>query len=400
MPEKKINEETFNVLSEIHTFEDNEPDQFLPFENKEYEILSAGKKVYNGNIIEITETDMDEMVKNFVNDIVGTELAVDENHDPNHRAFAWFNTLRRQGNKLLATFKDFTEEGRKIIQQGIYKYFSVEFENGFEKIIDGEKRIFNNVLRGVALTNRPVDKAINPTFSENLYFNLSKNMETIKIFAESLLKKEIVSASEKETFKSMLATLSEEEQEELKEDTEAVEAKPEEEEKKEEEATETEETTEEEKTEEKEEEAKTEELSEKNELSEIRKELKEAKSQNSKLEAKIRFAEIKENAEKEIMLSEKNNIGLSKEDTERATKLFATLSNKDMEEVISLIKAVKSVDFSEYGVADTETKDKETTATKLAEEKIAKAKEAGKTITFGQAMKEVYSDNPELAPQD
>ena len=348
--------------------------------SKEFEILSAGKKIYRGKKIEIKTSDLSEMEKNFNENVVGLELAVDKNHDPDHQAYAWFSSVRKEGNKLLAKFKDYTDDGKKMFQQGVFKYFSVEFENNFEAIVDGTKKTFNNVLRGVALTNRPVDKAINPTFSENLFFNLSKNMEALKLFAESLTKKDIVTASEKEVLKTMVATLSEEEAKEIKEDVETIDDKPEEEEEKEEEKKE--EGTE---------------LSESTQkmFAELKAENEVNRAENDKLKSKLRFAEISTNVEKELQLSETNSTGLSKEDTEKTSKFFATLSDSQIKEATSLLKSVKTVDFSEYGVADTEIKNKDTEATKLAEEKVKTDK-----VSFGQALKSVYSERPDLLPQD
>jgi hypothetical protein len=62
------------------------------------------------------------MEKNFNSDVVGTQLAVDLNHDPNHKAVAWFASLKKVGNKLIAKFKDFSNEGKKLILEKMFKY--------------------------------------------------------------------------------------------------------------------------------------------------------------------------------------------------------------------------------------------------------------------------------------
>jgi len=178
----------------------------------------------------------------------------------------------------------------------------------------------------------------------------------------------------------MVATLSEEEAKEIKEDVETIDDKPEEEEEKEEEKKE--EGTE---------------LSESTQkmFAELKAENEVNRAENDKLKSKLRFAEISTNVEKELQLSETNSTGLSKEDTEKTSKFFATLSDSQIKEATSLLKSVKTVDFSEYGVADTEIKDKDTEATKLAEEKVKTDK-----VSFGQALKSVYSERPDLLPQD
>jgi len=363
--------------------------------DKEFEILSAGKKVYRGGQIEIKESDLAEMEKNFNDGVVGTQLAVDVNHDPDHKAFAWFSSVRKVGDKLMASFKDFTEEGKKLILEGGYKYFSVEIDNGFERIINGTKKAFKNVLRGVALTNRPVDKDIAPTFfSESIN---PQNMQTALKLAESLCKRSFLSKEDKALWKEAKATLSDEDAatDEVAKADEAIEAKPEEDPA----AAEAAKKAEEEaaaKAKEEENKGKTEEDKKKEEeLAETKKTLAETKSNLGKLETKIRLSEIEKRSEKELQLSEDNPTGLSMEDTGKAAKFLSTLSNDQMEEVIGLIKKVKTVDFNEYGSAGDGEVDAQAELTKLAE---AKRKE-NPTLTLGQAMGQVLSEKPELATQ-
>lgn len=373
---------------------------------KEFEILSAGKKVYRGGQIEIKESDLAEFVENFNNDVVGTQLAVDINHDPNHKAFAWFSSVRKVGDKLMATFKDFTEEGKKLILEGGFKYFSVEIDNGFERIISGTKKAFKNVLRGVALTNRPVDKEIAPTFfSENL---TPQKMDTILKLAESLCKRSFLSKEDKALWKEAKATLSDEDQktEEVKKAEEKVEAKPEDDPAAAEAAKKAEEEAAAKKEEEeaeakaKADEGKTEEDKKKEaDLAETKKELTETKSNLGKLETKIRLSEIVKRSETELQLSEDNPTGLSKEDTAETAKFLSTLSNDQMEEVIKLVKKVKTVDFTEYGKPGQGEVDAQAEINKLAEAKVTAAKAAGESLKFGEAVGQVLSEKPELAAQ-
>lgn len=449
VPKEKIGDKKMcehnNILYEIKLGELTE------LEGKEFEILSSGKKAYRGSVIDITEKDIDDMVENFNNDVVGTQLAVDVNHDPNHKAFAWFAGLRRKGSKLMAKFKDFTGEGKKLISEKAFKYFSVEIDNAFERVFEGSKKTFKNVLRGVALTNRPVDKDIAPTFlSENLSTNIY-NMKAFYKYAETLKEKEFVLAEEKEALNILFDELEGEEKEKAEEVKTEVEAKPEEateaateetteevveevaaeetaEEAKEEvaeeatteEAETTEEAKEEEATEEvaAETEAPAEEVKEEATTEEAPAEVKEEatlseskftklsennkmlESEVDKLKTQIRFAQIEEKTANEIQLSEKNPIGLSAKDTEDLNKYLSTLSEKDITSVLGFIKKMRHVDFAEHGHSVEGVHDDNIEVTKLAETRVIEAKAQGKTLTLGQAMSDVIAENPAFEPKD
>lgn len=380
-----LKEKHYAILSEIEFGEITKEN----LTDSEFEILSAGKKVYRGGEIEIKESDLSDFEKNFNENVVGTQLAVDKNHDPDHQAFAWFASVRKSGNKLLAKFKDFTEEGKKLILEGGFKYFSVEIDNSFERIIDGTKKSFSNVLRGVALTNRPVDKEIAPTFlSEKL---TPKNMQTALKLAESLCKRSFLSKEDKELWNETKATLSDEEQksDEVQKADEEVQAKTEEkEEEKKDEKKEDEQK-------EKKEEGKKEELSEK--LSASEKKLSEMESELGKMKTEARKTKILAEAKKEFQLSEVNTTGLNEEATAELAEFSSTLSEKDKEKVFALIKKVKTVDFTEHGEAGEGDVDSNKEVMKLAEAKMKSAKEAGESLTLGQAMSDVIAENPTLA---
>ena len=398
---KKATKTNTRVLSEIYFNEDLSDSELG---NIEFEILSAGKKIYRGGELIITENDLGEMEKHFTDNVVGTELAVDVNHDDDHRAVFWFKTVRKVGDKLMATFKDFSDEGRKFLLQKQYRYFSVEFENGFQKLIDGVTQTFNNVLRGVALTNRPVDKNLAPTFMSeqlNSLFN-HKNMDTtLKALSVHLLAKDKLTLGEKTLWKDSVLALEEEEQkaEEVVETTTEIEAKPDAEVVDEEAAKKAEEEkvqAEKEKKEAEEAAAKSEEekaeLSEKNKTTETK--LAELQSELSKVKTERRKEKLSEKCINEIQLSETIDTGLNKEDTPKFSDFLATLSDIQAETVLNFVKKVKHVDFTEHGDAgagDVDT-DKTNELTKLAE---AKMKEDS-SLTLGEATKRVLSEKPEL----
>lgn len=59
-------------------------------EDKEYELVTTAKQTsrHNGDF-QFSKSDIELMVKNFNDDVVGTEIPVDLNHDPDHEAYAW-----------------------------------------------------------------------------------------------------------------------------------------------------------------------------------------------------------------------------------------------------------------------------------------------------------------------
>lgn len=59
-------------------------------ENKEYELITTAKQTdHRYGDFEYTKSDLETMAKNFNENIVGTEIPVDLNHDPEHIAYAW-----------------------------------------------------------------------------------------------------------------------------------------------------------------------------------------------------------------------------------------------------------------------------------------------------------------------
>jgi len=345
-------------------FSDFELSDFITdhdLESQEYEILKVGE-YYDGRYgkFKITKERLENIKKNFDENILEIDIAVDVNHDDNGAAFAWIRELSIRGDSLFARFKDITEEGKKILKEKIYKYFSVEFAP-FVKVINGKKETFMDVLRGLALTNRPVIKGMRPAFSEarvlyseNVYllFN-SSNMDVFKIYLSELKEKEKVSQEELVCLKAMFSALSSDQKEELKSDVDSLEAKleeepvvepaveeaPKEEEKAEEvPAEEVVPAVEEPKEENKEEEAKEPEAAE---ASEVALKLAEQGKQIEELKAREK-ARVTSDRVKELMLSEVGKPGFSAvDDTKEAlTSFVLTLSDEQYKQFNSIVNRV------------------------------------------------------------
>jgi len=340
----------------------------------EFEVLKTGQ-YYDERYgqFEVTEQMIKNLANNFNTDVLGVGVAVDKNHEWGDGAVAWVNSLRASGGKLYATFKDYSEEGKKLLKEKIFKYFSVEFAP-FEKVDEeGNKITIMEVLRGIALTNRPVIKGMKPAFmSEPLFHNFSR-MEKFKLFAQELKAKGKVSKEEVSVLKGMFAMLSEEEQTEAKPQVDEVEETVEEPAKPAEEV-----------------EEPKKELAEKISLAEFNKmktDMKELSEKNSELNAKLELKQLGEDFQGSMVLSESVKTGFQKDDQEAVVGFMAKLSEPQRTEFKAIVGKVRSVDLAKIGSANAvkvEAKFSEDAVIELSEKLLAEGK--AKDITEAQKM--------------
>ncbi len=165
-----------------------------------------------------------DVVKNFENRERGIDLAVDENHEPDHKALAWFRDLvtENNDNDLFADV-ELTQKGADLLNEGAYKYFSPEII--FHKVDEETGDPQSNLLIGGAFTNRPFFKDMQPLMaSENaangehsgkssakeghaVFFSHSKPMKKLlEVFAE-LVEKSTITLAEKEKLEQVYGEL-------------------------------------------------------------------------------------------------------------------------------------------------------------------------------------------------
>lgn len=335
----------------------------------EFEVLKTGE-YYDPRYgkFQVTQTRLENLKKNFDEKVLGVDVALDTNHEWDKGAFAWVSELYIKGSSLYAKFRNFTEEGKKLFLEKKFRYFSVEFAP-FTKVVDGKKETFGDVLRGIALTNRPVIKGMQPTFmSEGTQTNLLKrNQDTMKnaviLFGDRLLTREKIAKADVEDLKLMLGQLSEDEQKEAQPKVDEVEAK----------------ATEQEAAAKAEEDKKAEEGkgaadADKAELSELRKSDEEKGKRLAELEAKEATREL-EASVAGVMLSENNTTGFVADKKEAVAEFMKGLSAEQRVAFSELVGGVTTVDakmFSEagHGGAGKVDTDKEAAALKLADEKM------------------------------
>lgn len=91
------------------------------------QIMRTGKWKHPmyGEVI-ITPQTINDVVENFNSNTRGIDIAVDENHEENHKALGWFRELKKQGKDALNATIELTKMGAELINQGAYKYFSPE----------------------------------------------------------------------------------------------------------------------------------------------------------------------------------------------------------------------------------------------------------------------------------
>lgn len=138
----------------------------------EIEILHAGEwdHASYGNI-KIDESDIDQFIQSFDDKVRKVDIAVDQEHMPEKGAAGWYKSLKKvfeDGKTKLKATIEWTSLGKQLINDGVFKYFSPEFDFIYEDPETHEE--FENVLIGGGLTNRPYFKSLAPVkLSENMY---------------------------------------------------------------------------------------------------------------------------------------------------------------------------------------------------------------------------------------
>jgi len=155
----------------------------------ELQVLKPGVWDHPGyGMVEITPEIQQEFADNFQRDLRAHSssigLPIDEEHYSDKGAVGWIKNLINKGNEGLFAIVEWNKKGRELIKEAIYRFFSPEFYFQYEDPED--RRLYNNVLVGGALTNRPYFKGLNPVvLSEKLiYKHMDLKEITKKIFAD------------------------------------------------------------------------------------------------------------------------------------------------------------------------------------------------------------------------
>jgi len=147
--------------------------------------------------VKVDDSTLDDVVKNFEENKRWVDLAIDENHESNHKALWRIRKVYKKGTDALFATIELTKMGAELVSKWAYKYFSPEIIFNSKDPETGEK--IKNLLVGWAFTNRPFFKAMQPLMaseivdwqadlSDNiLYFNnesMNKLMELLAKFTD------------------------------------------------------------------------------------------------------------------------------------------------------------------------------------------------------------------------
>lgn len=206
--------------------------QYAAGDMVEIQIMRTGTWIHPAyGKIEINSKTLSEVKKNFDNNVRKIDLAVDENHEPNHKALAWFRELliKEDGDALFAKM-ELTKKGAELLTEGAYKYFSPEIV--FQKQDEETGKVVKNLLIGGAFTNRPFFKAMQPllaseegatdvasrhqsnaatqTSSNFLVFNFSTPMKKILELLAQFSEAKAINAEQKAELEACFNAMSEE----------------------------------------------------------------------------------------------------------------------------------------------------------------------------------------------
>lgn len=184
----------------------------IKLEGKEYpadiELLREGVWEHPeapDGVLEVTKEDLEEFVKNFKDEVVGKELPLDYDHEPEKgHAVGWITNLWTKFKDgawhLWAKLNVTDEQARKDLKSGCLKYISPTI---LIKWKNPEDQKFYDVIRSAALTNYPYIKNMAPAivnFSEITIkeVNNKMNEKEIKQLKENIEKRE-AKLTEKQT---------------------------------------------------------------------------------------------------------------------------------------------------------------------------------------------------------
>lgn len=106
---------------------------------------------------EITPAQLDEMIRNFNQKVLGIDIFIDVAHHPENGSAGRITRIWRDGDRLMADV-EWTPYGLISMEEKGFCYLSMEYDENYQ---DNETKIrYSCVLRGAGLTIRPVIKRL------------------------------------------------------------------------------------------------------------------------------------------------------------------------------------------------------------------------------------------------
>ena len=178
--------------------------------------------------VKITKSDIAEFVANFEENVREIDIAVDENHEDNHRALGWYQKLYTDatGENLFADI-EVTKKGADLLNEGAYRYFSPEIAFEYEDPETGNE--YSNLLLGGAFTNRPFFKGMQPLMASEVaaegkrkrhpeggqfsaLFFTNSTMKGFLTLMQKLADKDVLTKSERDELQTKFSELPKEDQ--------------------------------------------------------------------------------------------------------------------------------------------------------------------------------------------
>lgn len=181
--------------------------------SKEVHIIPTGKWDHPAyGEMEITPKDIKEFKKNF-DAKVRKGVPITAGHDGfvESAAMGWVIELVDKGKKGLFAIIEWTKQGKTLLEEKSFKYFSPEYYRVYE---DPETRKkYENVLTGGALTNSPYFKKLKAVvFSDQDLINFNeKNMNI-----EEILKKDVADLTDEDKATLKTADLTDDQKDKYK----------------------------------------------------------------------------------------------------------------------------------------------------------------------------------------
>lgn len=180
------------------------------------EVLRVGRIHDRGFVV--TPKMLEDYVRNFKENVYGTEIQINLGHNREGEAAGWIKELYVQNEKLMARV-EWTELGREKVAKKLFKFVSAELSPSFPHYKDG--RTVDNVFIGAALTNTPALKDQQPIgLSEDLekiFLTTKQHTRMFEKFLSDLLAREKVGKADKALAVQLLSELAPEEQAKHKE---------------------------------------------------------------------------------------------------------------------------------------------------------------------------------------
>lgn len=331
------------------------------------EVLRTG--VIRDRDLKITPRMLKEYVQHFKDNVYGTEIQVNMEHERGSEAQGWIKDLRIEESKddpseqSLMAQVEWTEPGRERVAKSLFKFVSAELANQYPHHETG--KLFDNVFIGVALTNTPALKGQSPIALAEKEKSLTKKRMFKTMLAE-YSKRDVVTAADKAMLKTMLAEVPAAEAAEMKTELDAVMAKTE-------------------ASENLEEKAKIQELQEKNTL----------------LEKTLAKNELTEVAKSMLLSAKQGHSGIAtgfvgKGVVDKLVNFLIELTQEQRDAFTALVSHVQTVDLATKGVAGSIHLDETDDEALEDDEKVAKKAAAymatGKFKTIEEAQKQAYKD--------